>query len=259
MVALSKNFKYSIATPPYTVDSFTKNILVNPPIDSAIGLAGWNVKWKIYHANYCIDYFSIRQDSLEMAQNADVIYVGDDDFKFDIDASKVINECCLYMIQNPDCGAILLAANFGGLGEITGDQITIVNNGHLNTNRGIIVRNRPKLMENRFHALGAMEDSIISFTCLMDGYYIARRCNVPIRHIVERHTLREHHDNPNYDLNWLKHYGVWSKVSKLLGGWEDQNIWPPGIWTHYRQAAMVFGRIPRYTPEGEIDYGKDKS
>jgi hypothetical protein len=252
-VGLSSCFNYTIHVPPYIIDSYTKNLLINPPMipNDVQLLSDWNVKWKCYNSGTATDFFSIRQDSLDMAGNSDLIYVGDDDFLFN-GASGIINECCVYMDEHQDCGAILLGANLGGEGEKHGNDIYITNNGHLNTNRGILVRNRHTVMDNRFHALGALEDTIISFTCLLDGYYIARRLNVPIKHSVERNTLMEDHKNQNYDLKFIQTRGIWNRVEEVLGEWPDQNFWPKGIWGEYRQAAMINGFEPKYDPIGEI-------
>ena len=255
LMHLYYHFNYSVAAPPYIIDSYTVNVLINPPLSYRnVKMDRWNVKWKIYNSFAHTDYFSIRQDSLEMAGNAELIFVGDDDFKFNEGSSETINECCLYMERNPDCGAILLGANFGKEGLDHGDEIYITNNGHLNTNRGIILRckDRSRLMNDGFHALGAMEDSVISFTCLLDGYYIARRLHVPIEHIVERNTLSYDHDNADYNLKYLKAKGIWSKINKLIGPWKDQNIWPKGIWPYYRQMAMLNGFIPKYDVDGSL-------
>jgi hypothetical protein len=251
ILKLYDNFHYSI-TPPYVIDSYTVNMLTNPPVHRYFHPCVWNFKWKKYNTTMATDYFSMRQDSLKMADDADVIFVGDDDFVFNIGSSEVINECCLYLKRNVDCGAILLGANFGEEGAKHGDEIYITNNGHLNTNRGIIVRNRMNLMDNRFHALGAMEDSVISFTFLINGYYIARRLHVPIDHIVERNTLKVEHNNINYDINYLKQYGIWARVIAELDEWNEQSIWPKGIWRMYHHMAMVRGFTPRYTTDGEI-------
>jgi hypothetical protein len=255
MNSLYFNFKYNMNEPPYIIESYTKNVLINPPLfpDYQEEIPLWNTKWRSYNSSPAIDFFSMRQDSLEMAGNADVIFVGDDDFKFEEGSSEVINECCVYLEENPDCGAILLGANFGEEGKSHRDEIYITNKGHLNTNRGILVRNRLDIMDNRFHALGALEDSIISFTCLLDGYYIARRLHVPIEHVVERNTLRSDHHNINYDLDFIKNRGIWNKVTEILGEWEEQSIWPGMIWKEYRRACMVNGRIPKYTIEGCIE------
>ena len=253
LFSLKKNFIYDVNVAPYIIDSYTLNVLTNPPIAPELFLKKWNVKWKKYHTESpAIDYFSIRQDSLDMAGHSELIYVGDDDFKTRDNFSEVINECFLYMYRNKDCGAIILGANFGEEGKLHGNDIYITNNGHLNTNRGIILRNREKLMDNNFHALGAMEDSVISFTCLMDGYYVARRLHVPVDHIVERNSLRENHENINYDFSFLKNRGIWNKVHNILGGWPDQNVWPKGIWKFYRRMAMVNGFVPRYDQDGHI-------
>jgi hypothetical protein len=253
-VGLDSTFNYTMAAPPYIIDSYTKNILINPPmiLEDALLLPNWNVQWKRHNSfGATTDFFSLRQDSLSMAGNSDLIYVGDDDFLFD-GASSIINECCVYLEEHQDCGAILLGANLGGEGEKHGTDIYITNNGHLNTNRGILLRNRECLMNNSFHALGALEDTIISFTCLLDGYYIARRLNVPITHTVERNTLKEDHTNRNYDLKFIKTKGIWNRVTEILGEWPDQNIWPKGIWGEYRRVAMINGFEPKYDQEGEI-------
>jgi len=255
LMHLYYHFNYRMAVPPYIIDSYTMNVLINPPLSyHNVKMDRWNVKWKCYESFAAIDYFSIRQDSLEMAGNADLIFVGDDDFKFNEGSSEAINECCLYMERNKDCGAILLGANWGEEGKLHENEVYITNKGHLNTNRGIILRNRDRLrlMNNGFHALGAMEDSVISFTCLLDGYYIARRLHVPINHIVERNSLFPGNINQNYDLDFVRKRGIWSKVVKTLGSWEDQNIWPMGIWQHYRQMAMVNGFLLTYDIDGTI-------
>jgi len=255
LMHLYYHFNYRMAVPPYIIDSYTMNVLINPPLNyHNVKMDRWNVKWKCYESFAAIDYFSIRQDSLEMAGNADLIFVGDDDFKFNEGSSEAINECCLYMERNKDCGAILLGANWGEEGKLHENEVYITNKGHLNTNRGIILRNRDRLrlMNNGFHALGAMEDSVISFTCLLDGYYIARRLHVPIEHIVERNSLFPGNTNQNYDLDFVRKRGIWSKVVKTLGSWEDQNIWPMGIWQHYRQMAMVNGFLLTYDIDGTI-------
>jgi hypothetical protein len=252
--ALGKNFHYDMAANPRVIDSFTKNILTNPPVWKHEELATWNCLWKTYNTpDQLVDYFSIRQDSLNMAGDAEYIFVGDDDFKFNEGSSEVINECINYMWNNNDCGAILLGANFGEEGAKHGDEVYITNNGHLNTNRGIILRNnRKELMVNAFHALGAMEDSIISFTCLLDGYYVARRLHVPIDHIVERNSIMLDHTNINYDKHFILTQGIWSKVHKQLGGWYEQHIWPKGVWSHYHQMSMIRGFTPKYDYEGNI-------
>jgi hypothetical protein len=254
------NLDYDNNVPPYIIESYTKNILFNPPIRDDIYIDGsqWNYKWLAVHTGSPkIDYFTLRQASLEMAGNADLIYVGDDDFIFGPGASGVINECCLYMEEHLHCGAILLGANFGAEGAKHGNEIYITNHGHLNTNRGIIVRNRAPVMDSNFHALGAMEDSIISFTCLMDGYYIARRLHVPIEHFVTRNTLAEDHDNPNYDLKFIKHRGIWNRVEEVLGRWPMQEVWPREIFREYRQAAMINEWPARYQEDGTIIGGSN--
>jgi len=173
---MEKSFHYSLHDVSYSdVDSFTRNILVNPPFPYMFHLPGWNCEYKTYNFRDAIDMFMMRQDSFKMARNSDIIFIGDDDFEFMHGSTAVINQCCLHMTENLDCGAIYLGGNFGGEGDHHKNEIYITNKGHLGTNRGILVRNRKGMMDNRLHALGANFDSVIGFTCLLQGYYVARR------------------------------------------------------------------------------------
>jgi hypothetical protein len=250
---LIKYFKYDCALPPYVVDSYSKNILINPPLapDCFIG-HDWNVEWRAYISFPVLDMFSLRQDSFKMARNADIIYIGDDDMHFEYQKSSfVINECCEYMMLNQDCGAIYLGGNFGGEGDTHGNEIYITNKGHLGTNRGILVRNREQILLNRLHALGANFDAVVGFTCLLQGMYVARRLHVPIKHFTTN-VMEEGHPNKFYDLEYLRTQGIMSKVNQVIGKWEDHAVWPENIFTMYRQAAFVRGFVPKYDIEGNI-------
>jgi hypothetical protein len=250
---LHGSFHYDLNDVSYScVSSFTKNVLFNPPIMHINYLEDWNINYKYYRFRTAIDMFQMRQDSFDMARNSDIIYIGDDDMKFRAGSTAVINQCCVYMKDNLDCGAIYLGGNFGGEGDFHKDEIYITNKGHLGTNRGILVRNRKdKLLDNRLHALGANFDAIIGFTCLMQGYYVARRLHVPIEHYTTKIMKKDHHDI-NYDLGFLRRHGIMSKVNEHIGKWEDHAIWPENIFKLYRNASMRKGWIPKYTPEGDV-------
>jgi hypothetical protein len=243
-------FNYDANLSPYVIDSYTQNILVNPPLQSDIYLySNWNIKWVSYECAVYTDYFSLRQDSLAMAGNADFIYVGDDDMRFFEGSSEVINECIKYMILNEDCGAIYLAANFGEEYKYHDKEIYVINNGHIGTNRGIILRNRPVLMDNRLHALGANEDFIIGFTAVMQGYYICRKLHVPIEHPANNNRVGV---SPNSNMDFMMSRGIMSKVNKFIGKWTDHNIWPENIFKIYRQEAMKKGFGFTYDTDGSI-------
>jgi hypothetical protein len=233
------------------ISSFTKNVLFNPPIARYCYIPNWNYKWKIYHSYPTIDMFWMRQDSLYMAENADIIYIGDDDMEFKEGSTEVINQCCAYMQDNQDCGAIYLGGNFGGEGDFHKDEIYIANKGELGTNRGILVRNKPVILDNRFHALGAIFDCIVGFTCMMQGMYVARRLHVPIEHFTTN-ILKENHEQLFYDLNYINKLGIRNKVNEVIGEWTDRKGWPPSIFTQYRQAAMKSGYYPKYDIYGNI-------
>jgi hypothetical protein len=234
------------------VQSWTKNILLNPPISPHTYAPYWNIKYKEYNSFPVADMFWMRQDSIDMAGHADLIYIGDDDMEFKDKSSEAINECCAYMEENIDCGAIYLGGNFGGEGDSHGNEIYIANKGALGTNRGILVRNRPVVMDNCFHALGAMFDCAVGFTCLIQGYYIARRLHVPIEHHTK--TMLEYgHPNLFYDLKYINTYGIRAKMMEVIGGeWTDRQAWPKNIFSIYRQAAMVAGRELVYDIDGNI-------
>jgi hypothetical protein len=249
---LIKYFHYEMNIPPYVIDSYSLNLLTNPPLQSDMYFnADWNIRWKVYISHPTIDMFSLRQDSFEMAGNAEIIFVGDDDMRINYESSQTINECCQYMLEHPDCGAIYLGGNFGGEGDHHGDEIYITNKGHLSTNRGILVRNRPNILDNRLHALGANFDFALGFSYLIQGYYIARRLHVPIDHLTNN-IMRENHPNMFYDLTFLKSRGIMSKVNKLIGSWTDHSVWPEGIFAQYRQMAMVRGFTHKYDIDGNI-------
>jgi hypothetical protein len=248
---LYKNFNFKCNN---SVNSFTKNVLFNPPIVANNNLwDDWNVRWKSYYTEKYTDYFSIRQDSLAMADNSELIFIGDDDFIFQEGSIKIIHECAEYMIKNADCGAIYLGAYFGDEYKKHGEEIYIANDGHLGTNRGIMLRNRKReLLDNRLHALGANEDFVIGFTCLLQGYYICRRLNVPIKHVRERNTLTEGNQYINYDTKYLREHGIMSKINTYIGEWTNQNIWPKNIFIEYCTAAQINGFFPKYRENGEI-------
>jgi hypothetical protein len=212
----------------------------------------WNVKYKTYNFRDAIDMFTMRQDSFNMAKNSDLIFIGDDDFTFKQGSTEVINQCCWYMTRYPTCGAIYLGGNFGGEGDYRKNEIYIANKGHLGTNRGIIVRKRKIILDNRLHALGANFDAVVGFTCLMQGMYVARRLHVPIEHHTTQ-IMKEDHPNINYNLGYLRTHGIMSKVNKVIGEWKDHAVWPKNIFKLYRQAAMRNGRVFKYDVDGNIE------
>jgi hypothetical protein len=243
---LYESFHYNVHDVSYScVDSITKNVLFNPPMLYCDRWSDWNVKWKSYNFRTPIDMFWMRQDSLDMAGHADLIYIGDDDMIFQKGSTAVINQCCVYMRDNPDCGAIYLGGNFGGEGDKHKDEIYIANTGALGTNRGILVRNRPCVLDDKFHALGAIFDAIVGFTCLLDGLYIARRLHVPIEHDT-KNVLKKDHTNLFYNSSYVQEHGMMGKVNKLIGEWKDYNKWPADIFGFYRREAMRKGYAPRY-------------
>jgi len=248
---LTKNFEYDMWQPPDIIESYSKNILVNPPLQPDIYIHEWNVEWRRYESSPTIDMFSMRQDSLAMARNADVIYIGDDDMRFEEGSSEVINECCQYMDEHQDCGAIYLCGNLGYMGDEYKEEIVIANNDHLSTNRGILVRNRRDILDNRFHALGANFEFIVGFTCLLDGLYVARRFHVPIQHFT-KNIMTEKHENLFYDLEFIRNRGIMNRVNEVIGEWKEHTIWPKNIFKLYRQAAMTSGFHPVYGEYGEI-------
>lgn len=233
------------------VDSFTKNVLFNPPIGAGTTRWGdWNVKWKSYKMEEYIDYFAIRQDSIDLAGNADFIFVGDDDMIFRKGSTAVINECVQYLINNEQCGAIYLAANFGEAYKYHENEIYVLNNGHLGINRGVVLRNRKEdKMDNRLHALGANDDFIIGYTCVLQGYYICRRLHVPIDHPAKNNRVDT---SKNSEYTFMMSKGIMSKVNKHIGKWEDHNQWPENIFKYYTQSVHAKGWKLKYNLDGTI-------
>jgi hypothetical protein len=251
---MDRNFNYHIYEDNNIVSSYTKNLLTNPPVPEYFYPIKWNCQWKIFHTNKpLVDYFSLRQASIAMADDADLIFIFDDDFVFLEESISAINQLCYYMFDNQDCGAIYCGGNWGEEGKEHGDEIFITNKGHLNTNRGILVRNGPLVMYEEFHGLGACEDWAIGFTCLMHGNYIARRLHFPIMHRIERNTLEVDHKNINYDIGYILTKGVLSQVMKVTKSKFDlSGEWPSGIWQMYRRMAMTTGQVPKYDVNGNI-------
>jgi hypothetical protein len=248
---LEKNFIYTCENS--CIDSFSVNLLTNPPVSSLFVHSVWNTKWTSYKSSEgTIDYFHLRQRSLMRDLNVDLLYVGDDDCKFKEGSTEVINQCCQYMKDNPDCGGVWLGGKFGGEGALHGDEIFIANKGSLATNRGIILRNRPILMDNRFHALGSCEDAVIGFTCLMQGYYIARRLNVSSIDNGSQEILTDDNKNINYNLKFIREKGIRAKISQIIGLWDSRTEWPKEIWSWYHKTCVTSGIHPIYDSKGDI-------
>jgi hypothetical protein len=247
---LQWNFNYKMDFP---ITSFTKNVLTNPPFQKNQYVQEWNVEWKCYNPSEgLIDFFSIRQDALDMCKHADFIFMLDDEFVFREESSKVINQCCLYMMNNIDCGAIYLGGNFGGEGDSHKDEIYITNNKLLSLNRGIVLRNKAVNMDNRLHGLGWADETIIGFTNLMQGYYLARRMHVPIDH-DSKNWLSEDNENLNYNTDYIINNGIGVGINRVIGKWDKLDVWPKNIFNLYHQAAMKKGFVPKYDVEGEIN------
>jgi hypothetical protein len=251
---LEKNFIYDINDPSNTcVSSFSMNILTNPPIPSLFVHPKWHTKWVNYNSNIAVDYFALRQDSFTMANNADIIYMGDDDMKFKKGSTEIINKCCQYMKNNPTCGIIFLGGKFGGEGALHNDEIFIANKGSMGTNRGILIRNRPIIMDNRLHALGSCEELAMGLTALMQGYYITRRLNISEIEHESKGRISEDNENINYNLSFLRTKGIRSKIDLVIGKCDNREEWPKDIWPLYRKACIINGNHPIYTYEGEIE------
>lgn len=233
------------------ITSFTINAILTPPFPPIEYIEGWNCIYKYYYFQKIIDMFTLRQDSLDMAKNSELIYMGDDDMTFLPGSNDEINQCCQYMKDNPDCGAIYLGGNFGGEGVNHGNEIYVTNNDYLATNRGIILRNKTVNIDNRLHALGSGTDTMIGFTCLMQGYYLARRLHTSILHNTDN-ILEVNALNPFYDLDYIRTKGTMKKVNEVIGEWTEFPVWPKNIFKLYRQAALVSGRVPRYDVDGNI-------
>jgi hypothetical protein len=244
-----QNLHYEIG---YPITSFTKNALINPPLPMWYQCNNWNLKWKCYNPQKgLIDFFSIRQDALDMCSHADFIFMLDDEFIFKEGSSAIINQCCEYLKDNVDCGAIFLAGNFGGEGDKHGDEIYITNNKLLSLNRGIVLRNKAVNMDDRLHGLGWADETIIGFTCLMQGYYLARRMHVPIDH-DSLNWLSEENPNLNYNTKFIINNGIGANINKVIGKWDKLDVWPENIFSLYRQEAMLKGFVLRYDIEGAI-------
>jgi hypothetical protein len=190
-----------------------------------------------------------------MADNADLIFVGDDDMEFKDGSTKAINDCCRYMRDHPDCGAIHLSNKFGDEYKYRDERIYIINKGHVSINRGIILRNRPFMMDNRLHAVGACDDWALAFTSLIQGYYLARKLFVPIDHPVVTRIgkMGEPGVNLGSDLDFLQTRGIFSKIHEVIGEIKDPGIWPKNIFSLYRQEAMKKGFAPKYDIDGAIN------
>jgi hypothetical protein len=252
---LEGNFHYFL-TKNSCIDSFTMNVLTNPPINRFSFInEKWNIRWKSYHMSPYIDFFWLRQDAIVMADNADFIFLGDDDMVFREGSSEAIDECCIYMKENPDCGAIYMSNKFGDEYKTHDDKIYVINKGHISINRGILVRNREVVIDNRLHAVGACDDWAIGFTAIMQGYYLARKLYVPIEHPVVTRIgkMGEEGVNIGSDIEFLKTKGIFSKINEVIGPIEDPGIWPKNIFNLYHQAAMKKGFVPKYDVEGEIN------
>jgi hypothetical protein len=250
---LRESFHYKIGDP---ITSFTKNALTNPPFQRYyyydFNTPDWNVEWKCYNPSEgLIDFFSIRQDALDMSPHADFIFMLDDEFVFKEGSTEVINQCCRYLYDNTDCGAIYLAGNFGGEGDHHGDEIYITNNKLLSLNRGIVLRNKPVNMDNRLHGLGWADETVIGFTNLIQGYYLARRMHVPIEH-DSINWLSEDNKNLNYNTNYIINEGIGVGINRTIGKWNKLDVWPENIFNLYRQAAMLKGFVPKYDVDGSV-------
>jgi hypothetical protein len=262
LLKLMAHFHYFI-TKNSCIDSFTKNVLINPPIQKDFPQQlflghDWNFKWKSYHMSSYIDFFWLRQDAISMADNADFIFLGDDDMVFREGSSEAIDECCLHMKEHPDCGAIYLSDKFGNEYKTHDKEIYIINSGHISINRGILVRNREIAMDNRLHAVGACDDWAVGFTAMMQGYYLARKLYVPIEHPVVTRIgkMGDKGVNIGSDIDFLKTEGIFSKIDEVIGPIEDPGIWPKNIFRLYRQAAMLKGFVPKYDADGEMIWTK---
>jgi hypothetical protein len=259
LLKLDHNFHYNNNWS--CIDSFTLNVLINPPLPRDFHIFyldyKWNTKWKSYNMAPYIDFFWLRQDAISMADNADLIFLGDDDMVFKEGSTEVINECCLYMKEYSDCGAIYLSDKFGDEYKTHDEKIYIINSGHISINRGILVRNREIVMDNRLHAVGACDDWAVGFTAMMQGYYLARKLYVPIDHPVLTRIgkMGEGGVNIGSDIGFLKTQGIFSKIDEVIGPIEDPGIWPKNIFNLYRQAAMKKGFVPKYDVDGGVANG----
>jgi hypothetical protein len=238
---------------PYNkvISSVTRHVLFNHPISPKFNLPKWHCEHRNYDTLGPTDFVTMRQDSLDMAKNSDFIFVGDDDMQFLVGSVGTISQCIEYMIEYPDCGVIYLGGGFGEEGLNHGDEIFIANRDWLATNRGMILRNKPVHIDNRLFALGSGADVAMGFTCLMQGYYIARRLHTPILHDTKNRWLN-HNRNITYDLQYIQEKGIIAKVNQVIGPWEGFPEWPKAIFSLYRQEAMRNGRIPKYDENGEI-------
>jgi hypothetical protein len=234
------------------VDTFSVNVLTNPPIHREFSFLEWNFKWVDIRSHIATDFFTLRQESIKMAPYADIIYIGDDDMEFREGSTEVINHCTMYMENHKDCGAIYLGGNFGGEGAHHGGEIFISNTGSFGINRGVILRNRPELLDNRLHALGACEDAIMGFTALMQGYYIARKLNIQSIYHESAHRIGEDAEDINYNLPYIRNYGFRKVVGQVIGPWESRTEWPKDIWHLYLKKCKFFRCEPRYDENGSI-------
>ena len=157
----------------------------------------------------------------------------------------------LYMMNNIDCGAIYLGGNFGGEGDSHKDEVYITNNKLLSLNRGIVLRNKTMNMDNRLHGLGWADETIIGFTNLMQGYYLARRMHVPIDH-DSKNWLSEDNENLNYNTEYIINEGIGAGINRVIGKWDKLDVWPKNIFNLYHQAAMIKGFRPKYDVDGSI-------
>ena len=161
----------------YPIDGGDVFLLAQPPFREDFYHIGVETTWIQYPKADVTDWMGIRRDCLNVG-DYEYYYIVDDDIIFTKESPAFIEKALQYMDDNPLCGALYFCGTVGGM--CTEQKVIRIEGGHLNTNRGILIRGGHAPFHDKFHFTGACDDWALGLTKIMQGFYIARYFMAPM-------------------------------------------------------------------------------
>lgn len=169
---------------------------------------GFTVQIGFDKASYCPSMTSFRNQSFMISSDADFYIVADCNFEFSYGTKQYpyssgerYIECLRYLNYFQKCGFVMCEGSLGGSVQKT--EISSTKTGLFATTRGIVVRNIgwEKLFKDTTHLIGGLEESVLCYHLIEEGFYPAKQFNNPTRHKAKK------------------------KADENLSGIHDTNIW----------------------------------
>lgn len=214
-----------------------------------IGAAGFKSKYIIEPKDLSeAPLLRYRNDAAALAPQSDYYMFADDNLVFTIgtkaypgNSALRYGEVLSYLEEFKNCGIVMCEGSLGG--DIQKRQIRPSDNGLISTTRGLFFRNTTKgksfYPEETLGLVSGMEESIIGFWLIEQGYFMAKQFNNPTQHKNKSKIFANVPKAGIHDIELLLDNAYrWIRERYCDSAWTHDSRRPPkGLYKMYAEAG----------------------